>query len=211
MKKKWDIEVDFLVAGTGAAGLSAAIAAADGNADVLIVESTDKWGGTTFLSGGGLWVPDNPVMQRQHAGDSKEKALAYMHAVIEDVGPASSEARKSAFLDGIPDLVLTLEKYGIKWLRTEDYPDYFSHKKGGSHGRALEVKAFNVKRLGDWFQHTRSNEIMPLPLNLGDFTELARGISNLRGFVRMLRVALRTASGVLTGRKLRGMGAGLSC
>lgn len=210
MIQVWDLEVDFLVAGTGAAGLSSAIAAADSGANVLIVESTDKWGGTTFLSGGGCWLPDNPVMQREHAGDSKERALEYMHAVIDDVGPASSEARKLAFLDGVSDVVLTLEKYGMKWIRSAGYPDYFSHKAGGRRGRALEVKAFNVNKLDDWFKHTRSDEIIPLPLNTDDFAELARGIFNRRGFARMVRVGWRTASGVLTGRKLRGMGVALS-
>jgi 3-oxosteroid 1-dehydrogenase len=155
-------------------------------------------------------VPDNPVMQRNKAGDSKAMALAYMNTVIDDAGPASSAGRKAAFLDGISDLVETLEKYGVKWTRSKDYPDYFSHRIGGSRGRALEVKPFNVKALGSWFAHTRSDETMPLPLSLDDFADLARGISNWRGFIRALRVGTRLAGGVLTGRKLRGMGVALS-
>ncbi|MES4992473.1 FAD-binding protein [Phyllobacterium sp. 22229] len=51
MLQECDITADLLVAGTGAAALAAAIATADDGARVLVVESTDKWGGTTFLSG----------------------------------------------------------------------------------------------------------------------------------------------------------------
>ena len=52
---EFDEEVDLLVGGSGAAAMSAAIAAKNQGLTVLIVESTDKWGGTTSISGGGLW------------------------------------------------------------------------------------------------------------------------------------------------------------
>ncbi|MFK0206380.1 FAD-binding protein [Agrobacterium sp. NPDC090283] len=109
MPQEWDTTVDLLVAGTGAAALAAAIAAADDGAKVLVVESTDKWGGTTFLSGGGVWFPNNPVMRRQGATDTAEAALKYIEAIVEDVDPASSRARKEAFVNGVDDPVLTLE------------------------------------------------------------------------------------------------------
>jgi 3-oxosteroid 1-dehydrogenase len=210
MSQAWDIETDLLVAGTGAAGLGAAIAGADAGAKVMIVESTDKWGGTTFLSGGGLWAPNNPIMRRDGANDSTEAALQYMETVIEDVGPASSAARKRAFLNGVDDPVVTLEKYGIKWIRSKVYPDYFSHKPGGSAGRALEVRAFDIRKLGDWYDKTRTDEIIPLPINTDDFADLARGLSNVKSMLRAVRIVGRIAKGVLTGRKLRGVGVALS-
>ncbi|MFG1613251.1 FAD-dependent oxidoreductase [Nonomuraea wenchangensis] len=64
MTDHWDSIVDVLVAGSGAAGLTAAIAAADRGLDALVVESTPRWGGTTSVSGGGLWMPANPLMLR---------------------------------------------------------------------------------------------------------------------------------------------------
>ncbi|MGN7712662.1 FAD-binding protein [Agrobacterium radiobacter] len=211
MPQEWDTTVDLLVAGTGAAALAAAIAAADDGAKVLVVEGTEKWGGTTFLSGGGVWLPNNPVMRRQGATDSADAALKYMEAIIEDVGPASSRARKEAFVNGVADPVLTLEKYGLKWIRSKVYPDYFSHLPGGTVGRCLEVKAFDIKKLGDWYAKTRAEETMPLPLNLDDFADLARGYRNIRGATRALRVGARIWSGKLRGQDLRGMGVALSC
>src|SRR6478752_3043457 len=95
MTHTWDREVDVLVAGSGAAGLTAAITAADAGLKTLIVESTDRWGGTTMRSGGGLWMPNNPVMRRHGIADSREEALTYLESSIgpvDAIGPASSQA-----------------------------------------------------------------------------------------------------------------------
>ena len=48
-----------VVAGSGAAGLVAALAAATAGADVLVVERSDLLGGTTALGGGRVWIPAN--------------------------------------------------------------------------------------------------------------------------------------------------------
>lgn len=69
-----DLTTDVLVAGTGAAGMAAAMTAADLGLDVLMVESTDRWGGSSAMSGGGMWLPANPLMAREGAGDSREEA-----------------------------------------------------------------------------------------------------------------------------------------
>lgn len=90
MTRQWDLEVDFLVAGSGAAGLSAAITTKRNGLDVFLVETEARWGGTTCLSGGGLWMPNNPLMHRDGVQDSFEEALAYMEATIGDVGPHTS-------------------------------------------------------------------------------------------------------------------------
>ena len=68
MTHTWDRTIDLLVAGSGAAGLTAAITAADAGLTTLVVESTDRWGGTTMRSGGGLWMPNNPVMRAAGMG-----------------------------------------------------------------------------------------------------------------------------------------------
>lgn len=210
MSELWDDVTDFLVAGTGAAALSAAIKAAGSGAAVIVTESTGKWGGTTFLSGGGAWLPNNPLMQSDGARDSSEDALCYMETVIQDVGPASSQARKLAFLDGVADAVLTLQNSGVKWIRSRTYPDYYSHLPGGSVGRSLEVAPFDIRKLGDWFQRSRFVDTMPLPLRSDDFAKLALGLRSRTGLVAAARVGARTLAGLLTRRKLRGMGVALS-
>jgi len=68
---------DVLIIGAGAAGLSAAVAAADSGAKVTIIEKGAKLGGTAAISGGIVWVPRNPNMREKGISDSREDALAY--------------------------------------------------------------------------------------------------------------------------------------
>ena len=207
--QKWDREVDLLVAGTGAAGLSAAIAGADRGLTVLLAESTDRWGGTTMLSGGGLWMPNNPLMRRKHIADSPEEALTYMNDVIGDVGPASTPARRKAFVNAVPGVFHLLEGMGVRWSIAKDYPDYYPDRPGGKVGRGIEVEPFNAKKLGDWVSKSRSNEGMPAPLKTDDVWLLSRAWSSPTGFVRGARFVFRTLGGIVTGKKLFGLGAGL--
>ena len=207
--QKWDREVDLLVAGTGAAGLSAAIAGADRGLTVLLAESTDRWGGTTMLSGGGLWMPNNPLMRRKHIADSPEEALTYMNDVIGEVGPASTPARRKAFVDAVPGVFHLLEGMGVRWSIAKDYPDYYPDRPGGKVGRGIEVEPFNAKKLGDWVSKSRSNEGMPAPLKTDDVWLLSRAWSSPTGFVRGARFVFRTLGGIVTGKKLFGLGAGL--
>ncbi|GAA1008130.1 hypothetical protein Aple_045250 [Acrocarpospora pleiomorpha] len=139
MDEQWDKVVDILVAGSGAAGLTAAITAADARLDVLVVESTAKWGGTTAISGGGLWMPVNPLMVRAGVADSREEALRYMQEAIGEAGPASSGERRRAFLDSGPEVVRLLGRLGVRWRRSPDYPDYYPDRPGGKVGRGIEV------------------------------------------------------------------------
>jgi len=54
---EWDRVADVVVIGYGGAGASAAIAAHDDGADVLILESTPQGGGNTLVSFGGFLCP----------------------------------------------------------------------------------------------------------------------------------------------------------
>ncbi|HEX6682020.1 MAG TPA: FAD-binding protein [Candidatus Limnocylindrales bacterium] len=209
---EWDTEVDILVVGTGAAGLSAAIAAADAGQRTLIIESTEKWGGTTNLSGGGLWMPTNPLMRKLGKPDSVDETLTYMDAVIGDAGPASSPERRRAFVETVPEVFQSLARHGVQWVAAKDYPDYYPDRPGGKIGRGIEVKPFNTKLLGDWFKLSRSNESLPMvPLRTDDVWLVSRAWSSPSGFVRGARLVFRTLGGLLTGKRLYGLGSALIC
>ena len=206
----WDREVDVLVVGSGAAGLSAAIAAAEEGLTALVIESTDRWGGTTNLSGGGLWMPTNPLMATIGVSDSVEEALTYMDACIGDVGPASSPERRRAFVETVPEVFRMLQRLGVRWCASPDYPDYYPDLPGGKTGRAIEVEPYDARRLGDWFDRSRSDEgLGPVPLKTDDVWLLARAWSTPDGFARGTRLVGRTLGGLLRGRKLYGLGAAL--
>ncbi len=207
----WDRIVDVLIAGSGGASLTAAIAAADAGLDVLIVESTDQWGGTTSISGGGLWMPNNPLMRADGVSDSEEKALRYMEEVIGDAGPASSRERKQAFLRTIPELVNFLAAKGVDWMRSKDYPDYYPDRPGGMIGRSLEVRPFDTRLLGPWFDSARAKHSgLPVPLTTDDVWEISRAWSSPGGFIRGARFVFRTLGGLVRGKRLFGTGGALT-
>ncbi|MGI5270254.1 FAD-dependent oxidoreductase [Nonomuraea sp. CA-218870] len=209
MTDQWDYLVDVLVAGTGAAGLTAAIAAADQGLDVLMVESTPKWGGTTAVSGGGLWVPANPLMIRDGVRDSAEEALTYMDDVIGDAGPASSPERRKAFVRTGPEVVRFLGRKGVRWRRSADYPDYYPDRPGGKIGRSLEVAGFDTRLLGDWYASSRAKDGIPLPLMTDDVWLLARAWSTPSGFVRGARFVFRSIGAYASGKRPVGLGGAL--
>jgi len=57
----WDIYTDVLVGGSGAAGMSAAIEARAAGAEVLVIESLSKFGGSSAMSGGVVYAGGGPL------------------------------------------------------------------------------------------------------------------------------------------------------
>ena len=211
MSGTWDRQVDILVVGTGAAGLTAAIAAADAGRRVLIVESTSVWGGTTALSGGGLWMPTNPLIRKMGRDDSVAKAMTYLDAAIGDAGPASSLVRRRAFVETVPQVFRVLERLGVRWAAATDYPDYYPDRPGGMTGRGIEAEPFDVRRLGPWLSSARFvGAVPPVPLKTDDVWLLSRAWSTASGFRRGASFVFRTLWGFARGKRLYGLGAGLT-
>lgn len=206
----WDAEVDLLIAGTGAAGLAAAITARINGLDALLTESTARWGGSTCISGGGLWMPANPLMHRAGAQDSVPEALAYMDATIGDDGPHTSRARKLAFLTAIPGWVELLEHEGVRWRRSKDYPDYYPDLPGARIGRGIELRSFDMRKLRGFQKSSRMSEGVPAPLRNDDVWLLGRAWSTPGGFLRGALFVARTVLRGIIGQQARGMGPALA-
>ncbi|MDN4473252.1 FAD-binding protein [Demequina zhanjiangensis] len=209
----WDEEIDLLVVGTGAAAMSAAIAAADEGVEVVVVEGSDKWGGSTAMSGGGCWLPTHPAMKRLGVDDSKEKVLTYLDACVgtpEEVGPASSLPRREAFVDHAPVVFSWLERHGMVWKPAKAYPDYYPDLPGGiAGGRTVEPAPFNTKKFGDWWDSARK-ELPPIPLFAGDTYLLARAWSTFSGMIGGAKMVFRTLGGLVTLQRLSGLGMSLA-
>ncbi len=65
MTEPFDHTVDVLVIGSGAGGMTAALRADASGLDTLLVEKSPRFGGSSALSGGGIWVPGAPPSQRK--------------------------------------------------------------------------------------------------------------------------------------------------
>src|SRR3954451_13072323 len=143
--------VDFVVVGSGGGGLTAAVAAAHAGASVVVVEKQSLLGGSTCMSGGMAWIPDNPVMRAAGVHDSDGDAMAHFENTVGDVGAASSYERRHAFLTAGPEMVSFLQQQGVRLVYCPGYSDYYSNAKGGSDsGRGVEAVPFDAHALGEW-------------------------------------------------------------
>ena len=208
MTQTFDHTFDVVVVGSGGAAMATALGAVDEKLDVVMLESTEKWGGSTAMSGGGLWLPNNPLMQRERVSDSRESALEYMEGCIGDVGRCTSRERKEAFVDSVSDLVTTAERYGVEFVRAGEYPDYYPELPGGRIGRAVEVKPLDSKVLGDWYSTLRLTA--PLPIMTDDVWLIQRAWSTWGGFKRGAGLVFRMLGFLGTGRRGVGIGAALA-
>ncbi len=186
-------EVDVIVLGCGPAGMTAALAAHEAGASVAIIERFDRIGGTGAISGGVIWVPDNPRQRAVGMADSREEALAYFRAL--DHGDLVDDTLE-AFVDQGPEALAFLEDAGaLKVALLEGYPDYYLDRPGAKPegGRALDHDLFSLDELGEWaVRITAIEEPKPMMLRetpLGGGTgvvlpeELQRRIANNeRGF-----------------------------
>lgn len=191
----WDVTVDFVIVGSGGGGMVAALTAADAGVSALVLEKQDRVGGSTAMSGGIVWVPNSPVMQAAGVPDSYEDAMAHFEAVVGDVGPASSFARRHAFLTAGPEMVAFLERRGVRFAHCPGYSDYYSNAKGGHDvGRGIEPVPFDGRALGPWLDKVQPG--LAKSLGLAVKTNEARALSHYnrsaRAFLTSARVVIRT-------------------
>ena len=113
----WDESVDLVIAGSGGGGVMAAMVAIDAGLDPLVLEKQAIVGGSTGLSGGIIWMPNNPLMRAEGVADSHEDGLAYLEDVVGDAGPASSPERRETFLTEGYKMLTFLQRKGVRLVR----------------------------------------------------------------------------------------------
>jgi succinate dehydrogenase/fumarate reductase flavoprotein subunit len=123
MAESWDRIVDVVVVGTGGAALTAATLAHDGGAEVLIVEKEPMLGGTTAVSGGGVWLPGNHVMAAAGIEDTREDALAYIRRLCG--GREPDPALLEVYVDTAAEVLRYLEDHTPLSTHIQPLPDYY--------------------------------------------------------------------------------------
>ncbi|MDB4281944.1 FAD-dependent oxidoreductase [Paraglaciecola sp.] len=148
------VTTDVLVVGSGGAGLTAATVAAIRGLNVILVEKTAVFGGTTAWSGGGIWVPCNSLAKATGLHDGVEQARAYIKGVI---GPTVREDLVDAFLDFSPDMVDFLQgNTSVKFSLHEGFADWYQDVPGATtSGRLLAPVEFDGRELGRDLQYLR--------------------------------------------------------
>ena len=190
-------EHDVVVLGTGAAGLIAAVAAHEHGATVGLYEKGDHVGGTTGLSGGIVWVPNNPHMAEAGLSDSRGDALAYLSALSH--GYIQSDLA-AALVDGGPEMVRFVEeRTAMRFRIVPGYPDYHPEHPGGKPGggRSLEPDLYSWDTVGEW-QHKITTNGRTAPVLLAE-TPLGGAVALPPAEVLAERAR----------QNLKGMGAGL--
>ena len=162
---------DVIVVGSGAGAMTSAAIAADRGLSVLVVEKSDKFGGTSAISGGGIWIPNNHYFVAKGGKDSYDKALQY---IMTAGGGRADETKVRAYLDHAPAMIKYLEdKSRVRYAVAEKYPDYYQHVPGSlPGGRSLDPELFDTSVLGDELENLRRPS--PSTLLMGKISWTAR-------------------------------------
>jgi succinate dehydrogenase/fumarate reductase flavoprotein subunit len=144
------MQYDVVIMGSGAAGLTAALVAAKAGNTVAILEKANHFGGTTAISGGGIWIPVSPQAKAEGVDDSIETARNYVLGVV---GNRAERALIDAYLNNGPEM--------IEWLAANSETvfqisppssDWYPEVPGAvDFGRLLAPSEYDGKKLGKNF------------------------------------------------------------
>jgi 3-oxosteroid 1-dehydrogenase len=160
MSEPFDHTVDVLVVGSGGGGMTAALAADAAGLDTLVVEKSAHFGGSTALSGGGIWVPGAPSQRKEGYVPDPDGVFEYLKQIT---GGLVTDARLRQYVDTAPTMMEFLENLSpwFEFVWKPGYADYYPDLPGGSElGSTINVPAIDLRKLGDEEQ----NLLQPLAL-----------------------------------------------
>lgn len=149
---------DVVVVGSGAAGLSAALAAAVDGAKVIVLEKSHVLGGTTAMSAAGTWVPANHHMLAAGISDSAEETLTYLRATAPPGWAATEDALWQALAEHSAPMLRFLEDRTPLVFELVNHPDFYVEAPGGKlHGRMVSPTLISRYILGRWWNRVRKS------------------------------------------------------
>lgn len=142
-------EFDVIVLGTGAAGLTAALAASVAGARVGLFEKAPTVGGTTAVSGGVVWIP---LHDKPDAGGplTEQAAREYLESLSLDL--MDPELISAFVTEGQAMIDFVEGNSPVRFEISEGFPDYYPENPGGRPhgGRSLNPSPFPFTELGTW-------------------------------------------------------------
>ncbi|MEU0539935.1 FAD-binding protein [Nocardia sp. NPDC005978] len=211
-ERGFDHTVDVLVIGSGGGGLTAALAARAAGLRTLVVEKSAHYGGSTALSGGGIWVPGAPAQRRDGYTPDPEQVLVYLRAITEGL---VSDARLRAYVEQAPAMMEFLEKLStrLEFVWKPGYADYYPELTGGSvQGSTINVPPLDLRVLGE----DEATLLAPLALApkgiwLGpkDLLQFYRVRQSWRGKAVLLKLVWRMVRARVFGDRIAAIGQSL--
>jgi 3-oxosteroid 1-dehydrogenase len=190
---------DVVVAGSGAAGLVAAVRAADAGLSVLVAEKAALLGGTTAAGGGVMWAPNNHLAARAGFSDSHERAVEYL---TEAAGHVLSAAEIDWYVRTAPRAVEYLTGSTRVSMTPIARPDYHLEWNGAADGgRGLDNNAFDPQDYPGLAEAIRPSSYFPL-LTMTERDELNGRAADPALLATRAKTGVRTMGGALVGRLL---------
>lgn len=209
----FDQVVDVLVVGSGAGGMTAALVADAAGLQTLVVEKSAYFGGSTALSGGGIWVPGAPAQRRAGYAPAPADVIEYLRRVT---GGLVSPARIRQYVESAPRMLEFLEGLSpwLEFVWKPGYADYYPNLPGGSElGSTINVPPIDLRSLGD------DEEKLLRPLALAP-KGIWLGPNELRAFYRihqswsgktlLLRLVARMVRARVFGERMAAIGQSLA-
>lgn len=157
-----DHDYDVVVIGSGAAGLSAALSASAHGSRALVLEKSRLIGGTSAISGGGVWVPCHHHQGEIGASDSRDEALDYIRAIAPQGWHNVEEPLWAAFVDHAPEMLAFVETKSPLRFAPSLEPDPYVEAPGGKRfGRMVSPRPVSALSLGSWRKRIRGPMFSP--------------------------------------------------
>ena len=139
------MNVDVIVVGSGGAGLTSAVVAANEGLNVLVIEKTAYFGGTTAISGGGIWIPGNHLALEAGLKDSPADGFSYIEGLV---GEKLRKDLLSVFVNNAPEMLKYLHtNTDVRFSLHPDQPDYYLDIDGAkTDGRVLDPADFDGRK-----------------------------------------------------------------
>jgi 3-oxosteroid 1-dehydrogenase len=207
-----EAEFDVVVVGSGAAGMTAALTAAHHGLRVVVIEKTDRFGGSTARSGGGLWLPGNEVLRRAGVRDTPGQARAYLAFVAG--GDVTPERQRALLEHGPAMLAFVRASTPVDFAWVRGYADYYPEAPGGlAQGRSIEPVPLNGRVLGAELAHLNP-AYAPAPngitITQADYRWLSLGPRHPRAILASAKILGRAARTRLLGQPMLSLGQALA-
>lgn len=196
-------DYDALIIGSGAGGLSAAVAAAARGLKVLVLERDNHVGGTAAKSEGMVWIPCSSEARRLGLDDDLEAALTYLRNAC---GPHLDERRARAYLQSGPEILDWFTSIGAaEFYVATGSIDYFAEAQGARRGRrSLCPLPIDGRVLGDWFgriQRPLKSSLLfgGMTVASADYADFLKVFRNARSTLKVARLTLAYLFDRITG------------